>query len=190
MKDINYYLNLLCKKDFNTYMHSLRVCYYAIQIGSNLNLSKEQIEKLERASLLHDIGKLYISTNILRKREPLTDNEFRVVKKHVEYAKEILGEEYNDIINDIISHHERLNGTGYPCQLKNISLNSQIIAIADSFDAMTTNRGYNKVLSYNDAFLELFKCCKIGMYNESLVKSFYEIFNSQFYNKKVKIKHY
>lgn len=189
MKKINYYLRLLKRKDLYTYLHSLRVGYYSFLIGMSMNLSTEQLNKLKKASLLHDIGKLYIPTNILNKKQPLTDIEFNIIKNHTMYAAEILNDDYKDIINDIISHHERLDGSGYPFHRKKISLNAQIIATADSFDAMTSNRGYNRVISCEEAFIELFRCSEKGMYNKKLVEKFYEKFNYQLHISRQKTKH-
>lgn len=181
MKNINYYLELLKKKDLYTYLHCLRVSYYSCLIGICINLSNEELLRLINASLLHDIGKLLIPKDILNKKQKLTYDELNIIKKHTIYAKEILSKDCDDIIDDIICHHERLDGSGYPYHLKNISLNARIIAIADSFDAMTSNRGYNKVLSYDEAFSELFKCSKNGMYDSYLIEKFYENFNNNLY---------
>lgn len=188
MKKVYYYLKLLKIKDYYTYEHSLRVSYYSNMVGISLGLSNWHLQKLKKASLLHDIGKLLIPDNILNKKESLTPEEFDIIKNHTKYAKQILGENYNDIIDDILCHHERLDGSGYPFQTKNISLNAQIISIVDSFDAMTSNRGYNKVLSYEEAFRELYECSKMGKYNLNLVKIFYTNFSEQLNlnNKKAK----
>lgn len=172
MEKINYYLQLLKEKDLYTYHHCLRVCDYSCLIGKNMNLPISQLKKLRKASLLHDIGKLLIPTIILNKKEPLTDEEYNIIKKHTVYAKRLLYKYDHDIVFDIICHHERLNGSGYPYRTKKIPLNAQIIAIADSFDAMTTSRGYNKVLSHGEAFLELFNCSEKNIYNKKLVEVF------------------
>lgn len=188
MKNINYYLELLRKKSIYTYNHCLRVSYYSRLIGIAINLSNDEMTRLINASLLHDIGKLFIPEDILNKKQKLTNRELNIIKKHTLYVKEILNNDYDDIINDIICHHERLDGSGYPYHLKNISLNARIIAIADSFDAMTSNRGYNMVLSYEQAFLELFKCSDFGMYDRELIMKFYENFNNNLYISKQKNK--
>lgn len=188
MERINYYLNLLKEKDLYTYYHSIRVMNYSLLIGKSLNYDDLHLIKLKYAALLHDIGKLFISNEILNKPDKLTFEEYEIIKKHTVYAKYIL----NGIdINDIIYHHERLNGSGYyHLSEEFIPINSQIIAVADSFDAMTSKRNYGDVISYDDAFDELFNCSTDDnkLYNRKLVENFYNL--SKENTNMCKTKHY
>lgn len=167
---MEYYLDLIKRKDLYTYYHCIRVAYYSLIIGKMLNCSDEELEHIGKCALLHDIGKIYIPDDILKSKKSLSDEEFKKMKKHTVYSEIILFKDFPELINDIIMHHERLDGTGYPNQLKSISLTAQIIGIADSFDAMTSNRGYNNVKTFDEAFLELYDCSENRqLYNKNLV---------------------
>lgn len=105
---------LLSLYDKNTYAHVCRVAYYANEIGKQLNLSISEMNLLFYSSLLHDIGKIFIPVNLLEKEEKLTKEEYRLLQHHVEFGYSLLPESMMDIKNIIISHHERLDGSGYP----------------------------------------------------------------------------
>jgi putative nucleotidyltransferase with HDIG domain len=141
------------------YDHSTRVSYYSCAISRQLGLTPEQREKLYHAAFLHDIGKLGIPAGILVKPEKLNREEYRIIKTHPLIAAEILSplKVDQDVLNAIIHHHERPDGLGYPHQLHGdeIPLESRIIAVADSFDAMTSNRPYRHHLSWEAALQEL-----------------------------------
>lgn len=173
MNQIDCYLSLLKKKDYNTYIHSRRVAYYSFLIAKELGYNQKNVLHIVRCALLHDIGKLYIPNEILLNNRRLTKEEYESIKKHVIYSTIILQKDFPDLIEDISMHHERINGNGYPNNLKDISLSAQIIGLTDSFDAMTSNRGYNKVLSFDEAFLELFRCSiEDKSYDQELIKIF------------------
>lgn len=141
--------------DSYTEGHGKRVSYYAKQLASVLGLSGETISDLETAGLLHDIGKLGIPTDILNKPGRLNDEEYAIVQKHPENTRKIL-EKVNGlhkIREYAYYHHECFDGSGYPSGLKGceIPYESQIISVADAFDAMTSNRAYRKALSAQEA---------------------------------------
>ena len=147
------------KRDPYTGGHTKRVMNYSIAIGKVLGLSEVEIGKLELAAVLHDIGKIGIKDCILLKKRKLTAPEFDEIKMHTIYAEEILNhiKHLREIIPGVKSHHERYDGTGYPEKLRgdNIDIMARIIAVADAFDAMTTDRPYRKGLSLQMAFDEL-----------------------------------
>lgn len=147
-------------KDAYTHDHGDRVKHYAVKIANRLNLSKERIENIAFASLFHDIGKIKIPDEVLKKPGALDDDEFKLIKKHPLDGREMVRETYYEGIGDIINqHHERLDGSGYPNGLKDgeIMLEAKIIAVADAFDAMTTDRPYRKALTPQEALQELKK---------------------------------
>lgn len=149
---------LLSLYDKNTYLHVCRVADYSNKIGKFLSLPNKEMNLLFYSSLLHDIGKIFIPTELLEKKEKLSNDEFELIKKHVEYGYIFLPDNMLEIKNIILAHHERLDGSGYPCHKKDCEIPklSKIIAIADSYDAMTSNRMYNNIKSKEDALTDLF----------------------------------
>ncbi len=149
------------ERDHYTRRHSENVTKYAVAIAEELGLSQSGIEDIRRASQLHDIGKIGVHDYVLNKEGKLTDEEWKEMKLHPLKAVRIL-EPLNflkEIIGIIKHHHERYNGNGYPDNKKgeNIPYGARIIAVADSFDAMTTDRPYRKALSRDEAVGELKK---------------------------------
>ncbi len=154
-------------KDIYTYEHSARVAYYSVKTGEELGLGQKDLTKLELASFFHDIGKMGIPDSILLKPARLEEAEFHLMKSHPEKSYQILLEfceegggasaDFQEIALAARHHHERYDGRGYPCGLKGeaIPLFARIILIADTFDAMTSNRPYRKGLPYEVAFSEL-----------------------------------
>ena len=142
-------------KDPYTRGHSRRVADYSIRIGEELGFSKEELEDLELAALLHDIGKIGVKGAILNKPTKLSTKEFEEVKKHPVLGEQLVSkvERLRRIAKIIRHHHERYGGGGYPDGLKGeeIPLESRIIAIADAYDAMTSDRPYRKALSKEEA---------------------------------------
>lgn len=149
------------KRDSYTGGHVQRVMEYSIVIGKSMGLSKEELDKLKLAALMHDIGKIGIEDNILRKSYLLSDEEYWVMKKHTVYGAEIIQniKELRGIIPGVRGHHERFDGRGYPDGLEgeDIALLGRIIAVADTFDAMITDRPYRKALTTVEAVKELEK---------------------------------
>ncbi len=141
--------------------HSDRVSKYAVMIAKKLGLDEERIKKIQEAAVLHDVGKIGISDEILRKPDILNDYEKEIMHQHP-----IIGEGiiiplrgFSHLRDPIRHHHEWLNGEGYPDHLKGdeISLEARILAVADAFDAMTTERPYRKALDLSIAKQELLK---------------------------------
>jgi len=152
-------LNTLHVKSNREESHSIRVSLICQKIGEALSLRREEIELLKLMATLHDIGKIAVDQSILNKPGPLTESEWGEIKKHPETGYHILlaSPEYAEIAEDILSHHERYDGKGYPRGLKgeDIPFRSRIIAIADSYDAMTTDRPYRDALSSKQAYEEI-----------------------------------
>lgn len=164
------------KRDPYTGGHTNRVMNYSIAIGRVLGLSNVEIGKLELAAMLHDIGKIGIKDCILLKKRKLTAPEFGEIKMHPIYAEEILNhiKHLRDIIPGVKYHHERYDGAGYPEKLrgKNIDIIARIIAVADAFDAMTTDRPYRKALGLQMAFEEL-RLNSGTQFDPEVVKAFF-----------------
>jgi putative nucleotidyltransferase with HDIG domain len=168
-------------KDRYTYMHSDRVANYAIKIAKKMKLSKEQIENLNRASLLHDIGKVHVPEVILKKPSRLTEEEYDIIKKHpIDGAEMINGTFYEELAPIIEQHHERLNGSGYPYGLmgEDILIEARIIAVSDTFDAMTEDRVYRKALNTQNALDEI-KRCKGTLYDKAVVEAFEKVLKEE-----------
>ena len=127
-----------------------------------LGLSNYKIKELEMTGLLHDIGKISIDEGILNKPGKLTNDEWNEIKKHPEIGYRILStvNELAEIAEYVLSHHERWDGKGYPRGLKGdkISFESRIIALADTYDAMTSNRAYRKAISKEIVLDEIKRC--------------------------------
>jgi len=146
-------------KDPYTKGHSERVAQLSVALAQELNLSDRDIENIEYTALLHDIGKIGIADNILGKNSSLTDKEFDKIKEHTVMGAKII--EPVDFLKDsyeaIYHHHEKYNGAGYPDGLKekDIPLSARIIAVADAYDAMGSDRPYRKKLSKDKILNEL-----------------------------------
>jgi putative nucleotidyltransferase with HDIG domain len=146
-------------KDPYTKGHSERVAETSVALAQELNLSDRDIENIEYTALLHDIGKIGIADNILGKNSSLTKKEFGKIKKHTIMGAKII--EPVDFLKNsykaIYHHHEKYNGKGYPDGLKSedIPLSARIIAVADAYDAMGSDRPYRKKLNHNKILREL-----------------------------------
>lgn len=142
--------------------HSEKVSLYARRIGELLKLSSAELEELEKAALLHDIGKMGISKVILNKPSKLTDEEFRIIRTHPDIGAKTLAlvGHLSPIAPLVKAHHESFDGKGYPDHksMEEIPLFARIIAIADSYDAMVSNRAYRKALPHEAAIDELKRC--------------------------------
>lgn len=152
---INAIMEALDAKDSFTLGRSRRVTFFSLKMAEQMQLSTYEVGKLELAGLLHDIGMIGVSEDVLNKTEALTQEEFEVIKKHVNYGVKILEDikQLKGVVEIIKYHHERFDGTGYPHGLKGdeIPLNARIIAIADAYDSMVSNRSYREGLVHEDA---------------------------------------
>lgn len=150
-------------RDEETQGHSIRVVKYTLKLAELMGWKKddEQLKVLEYGALLHDIGKIGIPDAILRKPGKLTDEEWGVMKTHPEVGYKILHkiEFLEEASQIVLHHHEKFNGTGYPARLEGtkIPIGSRIFAVADTVDAMTSERPYRKALTFEDASNELKK---------------------------------
>lgn len=142
--------------------HSENVSSICSKIGKALKLRQEAIYELELAGMFHDIGKISIPDDVLTKPDKLTFDEYQIMQTHTEIGYQILraADEYSHLAEYALYHHERFDGMGYPRKLvgKKIPLFARIIAVADSYEAMTTDRPYRKALSVDFAIEEIKKC--------------------------------
>jgi len=158
--------------------HSERVTKLALKIGRSLGLTQREMDTLHRAGLLHDIGKLGIPMDILDKDGKLTKKEERLMREHVPLGIRILEPiaAYAEVVPIVLHHHEYFNGEGYPGGLAGeaISLGGRIFAVADSFDALTSNRPYRQALSREYA-IEVIKRGSGSQYDPDIVRAFLEV---------------
>ncbi|MFC4354268.1 HD domain-containing phosphohydrolase [Chryseomicrobium palamuruense] len=164
-------------KDNYTYMHSDRVAEYAVKIARKLRVSTNVLNRITESAYLHDIGKIDIPAEILNKPGKLTKEEFDVVKRHPEDgAKMLEGTMYESLKPILEQHHERLDGSGYPRGLKEdeILLEAKIIAVSDTFDAMTEDRAYRNAYSAEYAMNEIKRLSGIH-YDPSVVEAFEQV---------------
>jgi HD-GYP domain-containing protein (c-di-GMP phosphodiesterase class II) len=149
------------KRDPYTGNHTKRVMEYSLAIGRTLGLPEEEMTRLQLGAVLHDIGKIGVRDSVLLKESSLTDEEFEQIKMHPHYGEEIINgiAQLRSAVPGVKQHHEKHDGRGYPMGLKGdeIDITARIIAVADSFDAMTSNRPYRKGLTLDEAFEELRK---------------------------------
>ena len=170
-------MKTLNEKNAREKIHSERVSTISRLIGEAMNLDYGTVKEIETAGLLHDIGKITIDEGILNKERRLTEDEYNRVKKHSESSYQILKSinAYAGLAEDVLSHHERWDGNGYPRRLKGeeISLIARIICVADAYEAMTADRAYRKAMAKEDALLELKKFAGT-QFDEKIVSVFEE----------------
>lgn len=163
------------KRDNYTGGHTNRVSSYCMSIGSHINLGEKEMESLWLASILHDIGKIGVEDRVLQKPGKLDNEEFTAMSRHSEFGSEILShiKTHRAVIPGVRGHHEKYGGNGYPDGLKgnDIPLVARIIAVADAFDAMTSDRPYRTALSRREAFAELERC-KGSQFDPDIVDAF------------------
>jgi HD-GYP domain-containing protein (c-di-GMP phosphodiesterase class II) len=154
----------LAQKDPALVSHSYNVAYYAMMTACEINGSIEECYKYYLGGLLHDVGKLGIPETILFKPSKLTVEEYNTIKQHPQVGHDTLMQykvfnEHHQILDIVLYHHERFDGTGYPMKLKGeqIPLVARILSIADSFDAMTTSRVYRKEKDLNYAVKQIYE---------------------------------
>lgn len=144
----------IAKRDSDTNTHNYRVTIISIRLAERLGLGTDGIKTLIKGSFLHDVGKIGISDNILIKPGKLTAEEYEIMKGHVRHGVDII-QSYNwlrDAVDVVLNHHEKYDGSGYPAGKRgeDIPINARIFAIADVFDALTSNRPYRRPLSYEE----------------------------------------
>ncbi|MED5101646.1 HD domain-containing phosphohydrolase [Niallia circulans] len=165
------------EKDGYTVDHCERIKHYSMLVGKALELSTKQITLLNLASFFHDVGKVRVPLEILQKPSKLTNEEWEIMKKHTTFGRQLLEEANIPLLNEIAliveQHHERYDGKGYPKGLKEdeITIESAIISVVDSFDAMTTDRVYKKGKSAEEAFQEILNN-RGTMYHPKVVDTF------------------
>lgn len=155
------WMSRMRNEDEYTAEHCLNVCILSIAFGRHLGMSEVELEKLGLCGLLHDVGKMRVPQNVLNKREELTDKEFNIIKAHTVHGRNLLMSSPgipNATVDVAYSHHERVDGTGYPRKLKaaGISDFARIIAIVDAYDAMTGDRCYSRAIPSTDALKRIF----------------------------------
>lgn len=172
-------------RDNETEGHSQRVVRYSLEIGKVLGLERRDLEVLARGTLLHDIGKIGVPDSVLWKPGKLTDEEWVEMRKHVEYGFKMLKSIHflRDAALIVLHHHERHDGAGYPSRIKgeDIVIGARIFAIADTYDAMTTDRPYRKALTDMDARVEITRCSG-AQFDPGITDAFFKIPVEQWFN--------
>lgn len=152
----------LMEHDLETYDHSVKVAELASNIAMAMGYSEYEQRVTYYCGLLHDIGKLKISTRILKKTSELTPKEWRTIRMHPILGFQLLNQlspAFKDLKYKVLFHRERLDGSGYPFQLtkKEIPIISRIVAVADCFEAMTRERAYRRAMSEATAFEQIYR---------------------------------
>lgn len=181
------YLRLLKLKEKETYMHSVRVSRYSTELAKKIGFSQEMIAIVWLSALLHDIGKLVVPNYILLGTTKLSEDDYLLIRRHpldsLIYLQEFTSER---VYKGAIEHHERLDGKGYPYGIKDISIIGRIIAITDTFDAMTSNRTYQNALTYSEALDKIEGFVDLKMYDKEIFyyfkKVIQEIQSNDWYN--------
>jgi len=142
-------------KDPYTRGHSERVSRFSVAIAQRMGINDDEVEKIRISALLHDVGKIGIDDSVLKKPAALTDEEYELMKKHPQKGYKIMSQipAMKEFLPGMYMHHEMVDGKGYPQGLKGdeIPLMGKIVAVADTFDAMTTDRPYQKAMKFEDA---------------------------------------
>lgn len=178
LNSIKTLISIINAKDRYTFGHSERVVCYSRVIAEALGLRGEDLKTLIYGAYLHDIGKIEIDREILNKQGALTEDEWEIIKKHPNWGADIIKpiSSLTDSLPVILYHHEKLEGSGYPFGLKGreIPLSARILAVADSFDAMTTDRPYKKAMPLKEAIKELERGCNTH-FDSKIVKAFVQV---------------
>lgn len=174
-KTVDLIINTLYEKNNREMLHSKRVSVLCEKIAKASGMNRDGVNQMRITGLMHDIGKIGIPDTVLNKAEGLSANEWEEIKKHSEIGYRILGavNEFSEIADFVLEHHEKWDGTGYPKGLKGkeISFEARIVNLADSYDAMTGNRTYRASRSKEEAIEEL-KRCSGKQFDPRLVKIF------------------
>ncbi|QGQ93971.1 diguanylate cyclase [Paenibacillus psychroresistens] len=176
--EIEQQLKIFLSKDVYTFQHSKRVFSYAMDICDYVALNDSEKKILILGALFHDIGKLEVPKHILKKTGKLSAEEWETVKRHVEWGKDIVStiDKYKELIPLVELHHERMDGKGYPYGLigEEIPKLARLLCVIDSFDAMTTERPYQKTKSFDEAIHEMRRCAGF-QFDAIFVESFIEM---------------
>lgn len=168
------------KKDGYTVEHCSRIKSLSMVIGEHIGLNNKELYQLNLGSFLHDIGKINIPDRVLKKPGKLTSDEWNIMKSHPTQGRMILEESNFPYLLEaapiVEQHHERFDGSGYPYGIKNkeILIGSSIVAVVDSYDAMTTDRVYRKGMKKEEAFEEIYKG-KGTLYHPDVVDTFFAV---------------
>ena len=184
-KTIALAMNSLFTKSSRESQHSKRVSKLCEFIASKMDFSMREINRMRIAGLMHDIGKIGVPRNILNNPHRLNEEEWEQMKKHPETGYRILAasSDFIDISTAILEHHEKWDGSGYPRGIRgeNISIQARIISVADSFDAMTRDRPYQKTKSEKEAIEEI-RLCSGTHFDPSVAKVFVDYYHEFDYN--------
>lgn len=175
-KDIIYNLSEIRSVDGYTFEHSVNVCILSLITGAGLGFDLNGLRELGTGAIMHDIGKLRVPRELLKKPSQLTVAEFEQIKRHTLLGFEMLkGSEKLSLVSAYIAfgHHERYDGSGYPLQLKgeNIQIYARIVAVADVYDALTSDRVYRKKLRPNEVY-EYITSLGINHFDPKVIESF------------------
>ncbi len=173
----------LDERDTYTFAHSSHVALYAAKIAEKLGLNGEKVGEIEIAGYVHDLGKVGIEDRILYKAGELTNEEYEIIKKHPVTGHMLIKnlKPYKKCAEYVLHHHERLDGNGYPNGISgnNIPLGARILCVADSYDAMTTDRPYRRALSMEAAVQEMKKCSGT-QFDPEVVESFITVLKKEY----------
>ncbi|KLO20808.1 hypothetical protein X275_11220 [Marinitoga sp. 1197] len=175
---INSLFYILKAHDAYTYYHSLRIADLSVLLAEKLSLKQEDIEKVYYAALIHDLGEIWISKDILQKSEKLTPHELEQIKQHTQKLEFLFaGNDYfSEFVEIAKNHHEYLDGSGYSKKSKyDLSILSRILAVAEVVDALLSNRPWRKAMKIEDAIKILLKMVESNKLDEKIVKSVIKI---------------
>ncbi len=173
------WLTQLRRKDADQEQHSINVCILALTFGRHLGLPRDEMQKLGISALLHDIGKLQVPEDLLKKVAPLTDDEWQIMRKHTEYGRSLLmsaRDLYFGAVDVAQTHHERIDGKGYPRGLSGAQISpfAKIVAIVDTYDDIVSPHPYREERTAFEAMKEI-NGGRGSQFDESLVKHFIEM---------------
>ena len=180
-KTIQVIMQTLNEKSEREKIHSVQVSEWSKKIGESMSLNPQLLKELETAGLVHDIGKIAVREEVLNKPGKLTEEEYDEIKKHSESGYQILKsvDAYSSLAEDVLAHHERFDGKGYPRGLKGdqISLIGRIVCLADAYEAMISDRPYRKGLTHEDALEEIVRCSGT-QFDPEVTKAFLSLFDT------------
>jgi putative nucleotidyltransferase with HDIG domain len=168
--------------DAETYTHSLRTLRLSVLIGRACGLTRAQLRVLKLGALLHDIGKVYVSREVLRAPAALKDEEWAAMRRHPQDGRRLLHSApgLTNVARVVFQHHESWDGSGYPHGLSGeaIDLNARIVTVADAFDSMISDRPYRTALTYDAASAELNRCAGT-QFDPLVVKTLHRVTSGQ-----------